>query len=208
MLLTKQLARHGYKPFHDCSPPTPPPTSSFSPVVKATDKALPLLPPPTSFSPIVKATNKALPPLPLPTSGSSPVVKGTGKALPPLPLTTSSSTTHRMSTSPHGQPMASYQLLNNGKELKNQCGIGCMLNRTKTSGSKGRKDTAGITAFRTAEKLADHITGIINRRNPTIYDAMVFEMAGDNLPNASLELAQKHVAQADHLQQQQFHTQQ
>jgi len=31
--------------------------------------------------------------------------------------------------------------------------------------SRGRKGTA----FRTAGKLADHITGIINGRNPTIY---------------------------------------
>ncbi|PVH67434.1 hypothetical protein DL98DRAFT_304769 [Cadophora sp. DSE1049] len=106
MLLTKQPAHHGHKSFHDCPPPTPPPTSAFSPAVKETDKALPRLPPSTSSSsssfPIVIATDKALPPLPPPTSGFAPVVKGSGKALPPLPPATSSSTPPRISTPPHG----------------------------------------------------------------------------------------------------------
>lgn len=103
MLLTEQPAYHGHKSFHDCPPPTPPPTSPFSPAVKETDKALPRLPPSTSsFFPIVRVTDKALPPLPPPTSGFSPVVRGSGKALPPLPLATSSSITHWISTPPLG----------------------------------------------------------------------------------------------------------
>jgi hypothetical protein len=55
MLLTiKQPAHHGYKSFHDYTPPTPPSTSRFSPAVASTGPSFPPIP----------ATNKSLPPLP------------------------------------------------------------------------------------------------------------------------------------------------
>ena len=64
MLLTiKQPAHHGYKSFHDYTPPTPPSTSRFSPAVASTGPSLPLIP----------ATSKSLPPLPAAKSTSQPM---------------------------------------------------------------------------------------------------------------------------------------
>jgi hypothetical protein len=78
MLLTlKQSAHHGYKSFHDYSPPTPPSSSRFSPALTNAGPSFPPLPPATqSTTKPMSTPHRGLPPpaamtLPQPTQPSS-----------------------------------------------------------------------------------------------------------------------------------------
>ncbi|PVH67858.1 hypothetical protein DL98DRAFT_636332 [Cadophora sp. DSE1049] len=100
---------------------------------------------------------------PTPDIDASPWPAAPGGGLPATSTTSTSST--------KVQPMASYQLLNNGKVLKNRCGIGCMPRQKKISGSKRRKDTAGIVTFRATKGQARCAADGIDRSRPTTPDS-------------------------------------
>ncbi|OWP05636.1 hypothetical protein B2J93_1685 [Marssonina coronariae] len=209
MLLTpKQPAHHGYKSFHDYTPPTPPSSSRFSPTVASTG---PLFPPTT-------ATPKALP---LPTSRPSTRPMSTPhRGLPPPGAMTlpppQPQQQQQAPPPPAGQPTVSQAICQlpappqqwQGAEdsMKNWLHAKEEEDRRKQEEEKTRQESLRLEQRKVEqEMLRTSLSGGI----PPYMIPMVFAgIGGGSLPVASLEWVQHYMAETHHLQQQQVQTQQ
>ncbi|KAH7397680.1 hypothetical protein BKA64DRAFT_708359 [Cadophora sp. MPI-SDFR-AT-0126] len=210
MLLTiKQPAHHGYKSFHDYTPPTPPSTSRFSPAVASTGPSFPPIP----------ATNKSLPPLPATKSLSR--MSTPHRGLPPPGAMTLPPPTQQQQQQPQPQPQQQPPLAQppplsqpmgqlpappqqwQGAEesMRNWLHAKAEEDKRKQEEEKTRQESLRLEQRKIEQDmLRTSLSGGI----PPYMIPMVFAgMGGGNLPNASLEWAQHYMAQAHHLQQQQ-----
>lgn len=195
MLLTiKQPAHHAYKSFHDYSPPTPPSTSRFSPVVASTGPSFP--------------TNKSLPPLPT-TKSTTQQMSTPHRGLPPpaaMTLPQPSQQPPSVGQPPLSQPMGQLpappqQWQGAEESMRNWLHAKAEEDKRKQEEEKTRQESLRLEQRKIEQDmLRTSLTGGI----PPYMIPMVFAgMGGGNLPNASLEWAQHYMAQAHHLQQQQ-----
>jgi hypothetical protein len=199
MLLTiKQPAHHGYKSFHDYTPPTPPSTSRFSPAVASTGPSLPPIP----------ATSKSLPPLPAAKSTSQPM-STPHRGLPPpaaMTLPQPAQQPPPIGQPPLSQPMGQLpappqQWQGAEESMRNWLHAKAEEDKRKQEEEKTRQESLRLEQRKIEQDmLRTSLSGGI----PPYMIPMVFAgMGGGNLPNASLEWAQHYMAQAHHLQQQQ-----
>ncbi len=199
MLLTiKQPAHHGYKSFHDYTPPTPPSTSRFSPAVASTG---PSVPP-------ISATNKSLPPLPAAKSTTQPMSTPHRGLPPPASMTLPQPTQQPPPivqpplSQPMGQLPAPPQQWQGAEEsMRNWLHAKAEEDKRKQEEEKTRQESLRLEQRKIEQ---DMLKTSLNGGIPPYMIPMVFAgMGGGNLPNASLEWAQHYMAQAHHLQQQQ-----
>ncbi len=212
MLLTiKQPAHHGYKSFHDYTPPTPPSTSRFSPAVASTGPSFPPIP----------ATNKSLPPLPATKPVSRPM-STPHRGLPPPGAMTLPPPQQQLQqqqqqqqqqpppppiaqpplSQPMGQLPAPPQQWQGAEEsMRNWLHAKAEEDKRKQEEEKTRQESLRLEQRKIEQDmLRTSLSGGI----PPYMIPMVFAgMGGGNLPNASLEWAQHYMAQTHHLQQQQ-----
>ncbi|TVY80681.1 hypothetical protein LSUE1_G008226, partial [Lachnellula suecica] len=204
MLLTiKQPTHQGYKSFHDYTPPTPPSTSRFSPVVVST----------SSSYPAVSTTSKSLPPLPAKSTPQRMSTPHRGLP-PPAAMTLPQPSTQQppsiaqsaLSQAPLSQPMGQLpappqQWQGAEESMRNWLHAKAEEDKRKQEEEKTRQESLRLEQRKIEQDmLRTSLTGGI----PPYMIPMVFAgMGGGNLPNASLEWAQHYMAQAHHLQQQQ-----
>ncbi|KAL2069833.1 hypothetical protein VTL71DRAFT_14512 [Oculimacula yallundae] len=215
MLLTiKQPVHHGYKSFHDYTPPTPPSTSRFSPAVASAGPSFPPVP----------ANNKSLPPLPT-TKSFSRSMSTPHRGLPPpgamaqtglmtLPPPTQQQQTSQQQQQhqpplaqppPLSQPMGQLpapppQWQGAEESMRNWLHAKAEEDKRKQEEEKTRQESLRLEQRKIEQDmLRTSLSGGI----PPHMIPMVFAgMGGGNLPNASLEWAQHYMAQAQAHQQQ------
>ncbi|KAF7910707.1 uncharacterized protein EAF01_002217 [Botrytis porri] len=198
MLLTiKQPVHHGYKSFHDYSPPTPPSSSRFPPAVTTTSSSV-SLPTPSQSLPslaLTKTTNmstphRGLPPMTLPQPPQPPqqVVPALNQPTGPLQL-----------PAPPQQWQGAEESMRNWLQAKAE------EDKRKQEEEKTRQESLRLEQRKIEQDmLRMSLAGGI----PPYMIPMVFAgMGGGNLPNASLEWAQHYMAQAHQLQQHQVQQQ-
>lgn len=196
MLLTiKQPAYQSYKSFHDYTPPTPPSSSRFSPVVAgllpASNRSVPALPAPQSTTEHMSTPHRGLP---LPAAMTLP--QPTPQQQPPPPIG------QPPLSQPLGQLPAPPQQWQGAEEsMRNWLHAKAEEDKRKQEEEKTRQESLRLEQRKIEqEMLRTSLGGGI----PPYMIPMVFAgMGGGNLPNASLEWAQHYMAQAHHLQQQQ-----
>lgn len=206
MLLTiKQPTHHGYKSFHDYSPPTPPATSRFSPAATTTGTSLPQITASSSHPPLpvakstaqpMAAPHRGLPPPAAMTVLPQPQPPQQPQSIGPLPL-----------TQPLGQLPAPPQQWQGAEEsMRNWLQAKAEEDKRKQEEEKTRQESLRLEQRKIEhEMLRTSLAGGI----PPYLIPMVFAgMGGGNLPNASLEWAQHYMAQSHQLQQQQQQQQQ
>lgn len=192
MLLTlKQPAHHGFKSFHDYSPPTPPSTSRFSPALTHAGPSFPPLPPVTTSTsnPPMSTPHRGLPPpaamtLPQPSQGQNPLGQAPSLNQPMGPL-----------PAPPQQWQGAEESMRNWLQAKAE------EDKRKQEEEKTRQEGLRLEQRKIEQDmLRTSLSGGI----PPYMIPMVFAgMGGGNLPNASLEWAQHYMAQAHQAQQQQ-----
>lgn len=194
MLLTiKQPAHQSYsKSFHDYTPPTPPSSSRFSPLVAglipAASRSLPTPSAPQSAAEQMSTPHRGLPPpgamtLPPPTQQPPPIAQPT-------------------LSQPLGQLPAPPQQWQGAEEsMRNWLQAKAEEDKRKQEEEKTRQESLRLEQRRIEQDmLRTSLSGGI----PPYLVPMVFAgMGGGNLPNASLEWAQHYMSQAHQLQQQQ-----
>jgi hypothetical protein len=191
MLLTlKQPSHHGFKSFHDYSPPTPPSTSRFSPALTSKGPSYPPLQTATqTVSQPMSTPHRGLPPpaaMTLPPAGQGPPSIGPPSAL---------------SQSMGQLPAAPQQWQGAEESMRNWLHAKAEEDKRKQEEEKTRQESLRLEQRKIEQDmLRTSLSGGI----PPYMIPMVFAgMGGGNLPNASLEWAQHYMAQTHHLQQQQ-----
>ncbi|TVY38999.1 hypothetical protein LOCC1_G006870 [Lachnellula occidentalis] len=216
MLLTiKQPAHQGYKSWNDYTPPTPPPTTRFSPpvissgspfsVVSVNNKSLPPLPARKSTPQPMSTPHRGLPPpaamtLPQPSQQQQPPP-------PPPPPIAQPALSQAPLIQPMGQLPAPPQQWQGAEEsMRNWLQAKAEEDRRKQEEEKTRQESLRLEQRKIEQEM---LRTSLNGGIPPYMIPMVFAgMGGGNLPGASLEWAQHYMAQAHHLQQQQQSQQQ
>jgi hypothetical protein len=195
MLLTiKQPAHQSYsKSFHDYTPPTPPSSSRFSPLVAglipAASRSLP-----TPSAPQTTAEQMSTPHRGLPLPGAMTLPQ---PAQQPPPIAQPPALSQ-----PLGQLPAPPQQWQGAEEsMRNWLQAKAEEDKRKQEEEKTRQESLRLEQRKIEQDmLRTSLSGGI----PPYLVPMVFAgMGGGNLPNASLEWAQHYMAQAHQLQQQQ-----
>ncbi|CZT06918.1 uncharacterized protein RAG0_12519 [Rhynchosporium agropyri] len=208
MLLTiKQPAQHGYKSFHDYTPPTPPATSRFSPAVAssgpafpqipATNKSLPSLPVTKSFSRSMSTPHRGLPPpgvmsqpglMTLPPPTQQQQIQQQQQHPPPLAQQPPLSQPMGQLPAPPPQWQGAEESMSHWLHAKAE------EDKRKQEEEKTRQESLRLEQRKIEQDmLRTSLSGGI----PPHMIPMVFAgMGGGNLPNASLEWAQHFMAQA------------
>lgn len=194
MLLTiKQPAHQSYpKSFHDYTPPTPPSSSRFSPLVAgflpAANRSLPALSAPQSTVEQMSTPHRGLP-LPAALTLSQPVQQPPSITQPPL-------------SQPLGQLPAPPQQWQGAEDsMRNWLQAKAEEDKRRQEEEKTRQESLRLEQRKIEQDmLRTSLSGGI----PPYMVPMVFAgMGGGNLPNASLEWAQHYMAQTHQLQHQQ-----
>ena len=194
MLLTiKQPAHQSYpKSFHDYTPPTPPSSSRFSPLVAgllpAASRSLPALPAPHPTAEQMSTPHRGLP-LPAAMTLPQPAQQPPPIAQPPL-------------SQPLGQLPAPPQQWQGAEEsMRNWLHAKAEEDKRKQEEEKTRQESLRLEQRKIEQ---DMLRSSLSGGIPPYMIPMVFAgMGGGNLPNASLEWAQHYMAQTHQLQQQQ-----
>ncbi|KAI9648719.1 hypothetical protein NHQ30_003359 [Ciborinia camelliae] len=198
MLLTiKQPVHHGFKSFHDYSPPTPPASSRFPPAVTTTSF-------PTSSIP---ATSQSLSALAL---TKSTKMSTPHRGLPPMTLPQPSqqvvpASLNQQPTVPLQLPAPPQQWQGAEESMRNWLQAKVEEDKRKQEEEKTRQESLRLEQRKIEQDmLRTSLTGGI----PPYMIPLVFAgMGGGNLPNASLEWAQHYMAQAHQLQSHQVQQQ-
>ncbi len=200
MLLTiKQSTHQNYKPFHDYTPPTPPSTARFSPVVVSTGAALhsistankPLPVPARKFS----AEQMSTPHRGLPPPVAMPLSQPQQPPPPPQPI----------SQPPLSQPMGQLpsppqQWQGSEDSMRYWLHAKAEEDKRKQEEEKTRQESLRLEQRKVEQ---DMLRTSLNGGIPPYMIPLVFAgMGGGNLPNASLEWAQHYMAQTYQQQQQ------
>ncbi|KAF7871523.1 hypothetical protein EAF04_003630 [Stromatinia cepivora] len=202
MLLTiKQPVHHGYKSFHDYSPPTPPASSRFPPAVTTTSSS-------SSSSSSISATSQSLPSLALRKSTN---MSTHHRGLPPMTLPQPPQPPQQVvsvlsqPTAPLQLPAPPQQWQGAEESMRNWLQAKAEEDKRKQEEEKTRQESLRLEQRKIEQDmLRTSLAGGI----PPYMIPMVFAgMGGGNLPNASLEWAQHYMAQAHQLQQHQVQRQ-
>ncbi|OBT42631.1 hypothetical protein VE00_06063 [Pseudogymnoascus sp. WSF 3629] len=198
MLLTLQPpSNHAFKPFHDYSPPTPPSTSRFSPALITSGPAYP--PPPRITTPPSMSTpHRGLPP-------------PAALALPPSQSSQPSQSQSAQQPSGPSQPMTQQQPLGqlpappqqwHGAEDSMRTWLQAKAEEDKR---RQEEERTAQESLRLEQRRIEHDilrTSLSGGIPPHLIPLVFAGMGGGSLPSASLEWAQRYVAQEQpHLQQ-------
>ncbi|ESZ98828.1 hypothetical protein SBOR_0797 [Sclerotinia borealis F-4128] len=193
MLLTiKQPVHHGYKYFHDYSPPTPPASCRFPPAVPTTSSSISFIP----------ATSQSLPPLALTKSAN---MSTSHRGLPPMTLP---QPPQQVVPASLNQPTSSLQLpappqqwQGAEESMRSWLQAKAEEDKRKQEEEKTRQEALRLEQRKIEQDMLR--TSLAGGIPPYMIPMIFAGMGGGNLPNASLEWAQHYMAQAHQLQQQQ-----
>lgn len=200
MLLTiKQPAHQSYtRSFHDYTPPTPPSSSRFSPLVAGilpvASRSLPALP---ASQPSAEQMSTPHRGLPLPAAMTLPQPQQPQPAQPPP-----SSIAQTPLSQPLGQlPAPPQQWQGADESMRNWLHAKAEEDKRKQEEEKTRQESLRLEQRKIEQ---DMLRTSLNGGIPPYMVPLVFAgMGGGNLPNASLEWAQHYMAQTHQHQQQQ-----
>lgn len=197
MLLTlKQSAHHGFKSFHDYSPPTPPSSSRFSPSLTNAGPSFPSLPPATQST--TKPMSTPHRGLPLPAAMTLP------QPTQPAPTIGQSS----FNQPPVQLPAPPQQWQGSEEPMRNWLQAKAEEDKRRQEEEKTRQESLRLEQRKVEQ---DMLRTSLNGGIPPHMIPIVFAGMGGanpNLVNTSLEWAQHYMAQAHQLQQQQLQQQQ